>query len=114
MMIASLLNAPSLGMVVKLEELWPVIETTVIFVAIGLVLFAMGVGSWLSRFVDKNLAERFIEIELSVAVVGGFSAPLLFLTFAHISYFSIVLYGIVFMIGVLVGLEIPLLMRILK
>jgi len=41
MMIASLLNAPSLGMVVKLEELWPVIETTVIFVAIGLVVFAL-------------------------------------------------------------------------
>jgi len=83
-------------------------------IIIGIYLFAMGVGSWLSRFVDKHLAERFIEIELGVAVVGGFSAPLLFLTFAHISYFSIVLYGVVFIIGVLVGLEIPLLMRILK
>ena len=81
---------------------------------IGIYLFAMGVGSWLSRFIDKHLAERFIEIELSVAVVGGFSAPLLFLTFAQLSYFSIVLYGVVFIIGVLVGLEIPLLMRILK
>src|SRR3954469_12318290 len=83
-------------------------------IIIGIYLFAMGVGSWLSRFIDNHLAERFIEIELSVAVIGGFSAPLLFLSFAHISYFSIVLYGIVFMIGVLVGLEIPLLMRILK
>jgi spermidine synthase len=81
---------------------------------IGIYLFAMGVGSWLSRFIDKHLAERFIEIELSVAMVGGFSAPLLFLTFAHVTYFSIVLYGVVFIIGVLVGLEIPLLMRILK
>jgi spermidine synthase len=83
-------------------------------IIIGIYLFAMGVGSWLSRFVDKHLAERFIEIELSVAVVGGFSAPLLFLSFAHLSYFGIVLYAIVFIIGVLVGLEIPLLMRILK
>lgn len=81
---------------------------------IGIYLFAMGVGSWLSRFIDKNLAEKFIEIELSVAIVGGFSAPLLFLTFANISYFSLVLYGVVFIIGLLVGLEIPLLMRILK
>src|SRR3954463_8804209 len=81
-------------------------------IIIGIYLFAMGVGSWLSRFIDNHLAERFIEIELSVAVIGGFSAPLLFLLFAHISYCSIVLYGIVFMIGVLVGLEIPLLMRI--
>ncbi|HEV7699475.1 MAG TPA: polyamine aminopropyltransferase [Pyrinomonadaceae bacterium] len=83
-------------------------------IIIGVYLFAMGVGSWLSRFIDKHIAERFVEIELAVAVVGGFSAPLLFLTFAHLSYFSIVLYGIVFVIGVLVGLEIPLLMRILK
>jgi spermidine synthase len=83
-------------------------------IIIGIYLFAMGVGSWLSRFIDKNIAERFIEIELSVAVVGGFSAPLLFLSFAHLSYFGIVLYGVVFVIGVLVGLEIPLLMRILK
>jgi len=83
-------------------------------IIIGIYLFAMGVGSWLSRYIDKNLAERFVEVELSVAVVGGFSAPVLFLSFAHLSYFSIVLYGIVFIIGVLVGLEIPLMMRILK
>src|SRR5436190_1441331 len=83
-------------------------------IIIGIYLFAMGVGSWLSRFIDKHIAEKFVEIELGVAVVGGFSAPLLFLTFAHLSYFTIVLYGVVFVIGVLVGLEIPLLMRILK
>jgi spermidine synthase len=74
----------------------------------------MGVGSWLSRFIDKRIAEKFIDVELAVAVIGGFSAPLLFLSFAHLSYFSIVLYGVVFLIGTLVGLEIPLLMRILK
>ncbi len=81
---------------------------------IGIYLFAMGVGSWLSRFIDKHVAEKFVEIELAVAVIGGFSAPLLFFTFAHLSYFSVVLYGMVFIIGTLVGLEIPLLMRILK
>lgn len=81
---------------------------------IGIYLSAMGVGSWLSRYIEKNIAERFIEIELAVAVLGGFSAPLLFLTFAYVSYFTIILYSTVFLIGVLVGLEIPLLMRILK
>ncbi len=81
---------------------------------IGIYLFAMGVGSYLSRFIDRNVAEKFIDIELAVAVVGGFSAPLLFLTFAYVSFFGVVLYSMVFVIGVLVGLEIPLLMRILK
>lgn len=81
---------------------------------IGIYLSAMGVGSYLSRFIDKNVAEKFIDIELAVAILGGFSAPLLFLTFAYVSYFSIILYTMVFAIGTLVGLEIPLLMRILK
>jgi spermidine synthase len=81
---------------------------------IGIYLFAMGVGSWLSRFIDKRIPEKFIDVEFAVAILGGFSAPLLFLTFSRISYFSIVLYSMVFGIGTLVGLEIPLLMRILK
>ncbi len=81
---------------------------------IGVYLSAMGVGSYLSRFIDKNVAKKFIDIELAVAVIGGFSAPLLFLTFAYVTYFSIILYTMVFVIGTLVGLEIPLLMRILQ
>jgi spermidine synthase len=81
---------------------------------IGIYLFAMGVGSWLSGFIEFEIAEKFVDIELAVAVIGGFSAPLLFLTFSSVSYFGVILYSMVFLIGVLVGLEIPLLMRILK
>src|SRR6476620_8593902 len=81
---------------------------------IGIYLFAMGVGSWLSRFIEKGLARRFVDIELAVAILGGFSAPLVLLSFARVSYFYVVLYFIVFAIGVFVGLEIPLLLRILK
>lgn len=81
---------------------------------IGIYLFALGVGAWLSGFVEKELARVFIEVELGVAVLGGVSAPLLFLSFARLSHFSLVLYGLDFAIGVLVGLELPLLMRILK
>lgn len=81
---------------------------------IGIYLSALGVGAWLSRFVESGLARCFIEVELGVALLGGASAPLLFLSFARLSYFHVVLYGIVFLIGVLVGLELPLLMRIIK
>ncbi len=56
---------------------------------IGIYLFAMGIGSWLSGFIEKHIAEKFIDIELAVAVLGGFSAPLLFLSFAKLSYFAI-------------------------
>lgn len=81
---------------------------------IGIYLFALGVGAWLSRFVDARLARCFIEVELGVALLGGASAPLLFLSFARLSWFHGVLYGVVGAIGILVGLELPLLMRIAR
>ena len=81
---------------------------------IGSYLFAMGVGSYLSRFIVRGLVARFISIELMVGLVGGFSSAALFLAFAYTQGFQLILYAIVLVIGILVGLEIPLLMRILK
>ena len=81
---------------------------------IGVYLSAMGLGSWLSKFLDRGLARRFVDLELAVALVGGFSAPILFQAFAHTHAFRVVLYSVVMAVGTLVGLEIPILMRILK
>lgn len=81
---------------------------------IGLYLSALGAGAWLSRFLDRDLAARFVDVELAVALAGGLSAPLLFLGFARLEWFRLFLYFVVFVIGALVGLELPILMRILK
>jgi len=81
---------------------------------IGVYLSAMGIGAWLSGRVEGGVARAFVEIEIAVALVGGVSAPVLFMAFAHLSWFRVVLYGIVLIIGVLVGMEIPLLLRILR
>ena len=81
---------------------------------IGAYLFAMGIGSFLSKFVVRDLVARFIDIELMVGLVGGFSSSLLFLAFAYTQAFQLVLYVVVLAVGILVGLEIPLLMRILE
>lgn len=81
---------------------------------IGTYLFAMGVGSWLSRYIQRGLVARFIGIELMVGLVGGFSSSLLFLAYAYTDAFRFLLYVVVIIVGILVGLEIPLLMRILK
>jgi spermidine synthase len=81
---------------------------------IGGYLFAMGIGSYLSRFLEKGLAQRFVEVELAVALLGGLCAPLLFLTFTLTDMFRVAVYGSVLVIGTLVGLEIPLLLRILQ
>ncbi len=81
---------------------------------IGCYLFAMGIGSYLSRFLRRGLVARFVSIELMVGLVGGFSSSLLFLAFAYTEAFRLILYVVVILVGTLVGLEIPLLMRILK
>lgn len=81
---------------------------------IGCYLFAMGIGSALSRYIDRGLAYRFVWIELLLGVVGGASSTLLFLAFAYMQGFQLLMYALVVVIGILVGLEIPLLMRIIR
>lgn len=81
---------------------------------IGVYLFAMGIGSYLSRFLNKNLLAWFVQIEVLVGLIGGFSSLALFVLFGQVAYFRLVLYLLVGLTGVLVGLEIPLLMRILE
>jgi spermidine synthase len=81
---------------------------------IGCYLFAMGIGSALSRYLDRGLVYRFVWIEILLGVIGGFSSTLLFLAFAYTQGFQLIMYALVIVIGVLVGLEIPLLMRIVR
>jgi spermidine synthase len=81
---------------------------------IGTYLFSMGIGSYLSRFIGRGLVGKFIAIELLVGLIGGYSATVLFLSFATVGSLKPLLYFLVVVIGILVGLEIPLLLRILK
>ena len=81
---------------------------------IGVYLFAMGMGSLASKYIERDLLTWFIRVELLVGLVGGISSTLLYLLFGAVASFSVVLYLLVLLTGALVGLEIPLLMRILK
>src|SRR3954468_7800076 len=38
---------------------------------IGVYLFAMGIGSWLSRYFERQLVAHFLRIELLVGLIGG-------------------------------------------
>ena len=49
----------------------------------------MGIGSWLSRFIDRGLVSRFITIELMVGLLGGFSSAILFLAFTYTAAFPV-------------------------
>ena len=82
---------------------------------IGTYLFAMGVGSYLSRFFERQLIAHFLRIELLVGLAGGLMPAILFALQSLASpSFRFALYAMVLLVGILVGLEIPLVMRILK
>jgi spermidine synthase len=81
---------------------------------IGLFLFFMGVGSYLSKYIEKDLLEWFIRMEIFIGVIGGFSSFLLYYAFSVTQayfFFSIL---VIASISTLMGLEIPIVVRILK
>jgi spermidine synthase len=84
-------------------------------ITIGLFLSAMGLGSWLSQLVTRRLFGTFIATELAIALVGGTSALLLFFGYtAAPDAYPALQYGLTLAIGTMVGLEIPLLLRMLE
>lgn len=84
-------------------------------VVIGLFLSAMGLGAWLAQYIHRDLIGAFIRAEVALAAIGGSSALLLFAAFAFLSDgYQIILGLICLSCGALVGVEIPLLLRIIE
>ena len=83
-------------------------------IVIGVFLSAMGLGSYLTRFVSRRLPEAFIAIQIGIGLSGGLSAAVLLATFAVLATYLPVLVAVLTVTGILVGMEIPLLIRILK
>ena len=81
---------------------------------LGTYLFAMGVGAWVSRRFEPAAASRYVQAELLLALVGGLSTPALLLAVAQHWPLRPLLYLVVFVVGALVGLELPLLVKILR
>lgn len=83
-------------------------------VTIGLYMSAMGLGSFISKYMKKNLFDWFVLIEIGVGVMGGISALILFLANLYLDQYQLVMYGEIIIIGTFVGVEIPLLTRIIE
>jgi spermidine synthase len=82
-------------------------------ITIGVFLFAMGVGAALSRRVRRNELRWFIVVELLTGLFGGLSAAVLYAVFATTEfYYYTVMITLILALGTCIGLEIPLLMRI--
>lgn len=79
---------------------------------VSLMLFSMGLGSRFSRFFKKNLLEYFIGIEFLLSVLVSFSALICYSVAGFSPYVGFVIYFLCIFIGVLIGMEIPLVIRI--
>jgi spermidine synthase len=83
-------------------------------IVIGVFLTAMGLGSYLTRFLKDSLIDAFVAIQIGIGLFGGLSAAILLATFAFLDTYLPVLIILLIIIGSLVGMEIPVLIRILK
>ena len=81
---------------------------------IGFFMFSMGVGSYLSKMLGDDLLLNFISIEIAISLVGGVCSLLLLLTFPFArALYETTMFSLIFVIGALVGMEIPILTGIL-
>lgn len=83
-------------------------------VTIGLYLCAMGIGSFLSKYMKKDLFNWFVMIEIGVGLLGGTSALILFYANLYLETYQLIMYIEIILIGTLVGAEIPVLTRIIE
>ena len=83
-----------------------------IFVVIGIMMFAMGLAAALQRRLARHLIDRFLTVELLLGLIGGFSTLIIYTTFIYTTSYHVVSYGLAFVVGLMIGLEIPLLLRI--
>jgi spermidine synthase len=75
----------------------------------------MGLGSFLAKFITARLLKTFIEIEIWIGLIGGVSSIAMFFVSAFAeAIFPVFFFGLCILLGILIGIEIPLLIRILK
>ena len=81
---------------------------------IATMLFAMGLGADVQKHTSaKVLADRLITTQVMLAVLGGFGPLIMIHGFALLPQLYIVIqYSLAFGVGMLIGYEIPLMMRI--
>lgn len=83
-----------------------------IFIIIGIMLFSMGIGSIFQRLITKNLLEYFLILEIILGLAGGTSTLIIYWSHASWESSEVILYGFSFFIGMFIGMEIPILIRI--
>ena len=83
-------------------------------ITIGFYMASMGLGSYVSRYFEKNLLSKFICVEILLGFIGGISVPVLYLVFSYTDFYQYFMFLFIISIGFFIGLEIPLLTRLME
>jgi spermidine synthase len=83
-------------------------------IIIGVMMFFMGIGSDLQKYLtNKGLFDKFIVFEILLGLLGGIGPICILYSYGNLNaHFVIIQYFFIASIGLLIGLEIPLLTRI--
>lgn len=79
---------------------------------VSIMLFSMGLGSRISRYISGDLLQRFIYIEFTLSLITAFVSVMTYLSSAYYGDNTIIIYGLSILVGLLIGMEIPLVMRL--
>nr|WP_321450375.1 polyamine aminopropyltransferase [uncultured Carboxylicivirga sp.] len=79
---------------------------------VSTMMFSMGLGSRISKSFKVNLTEKFLILEFALSLVVSFAPMIVYTTSAFTNSLAIVIYAFSILIGTLIGMEIPLVMRI--
>jgi len=84
-------------------------------IIIACMMLMMGVSGFVqSKMSDNNLINKFITVEVLMALLGGLAPLAIYGAYGYMEdHFYLVLYFFVLSIGFLIGFEIPIVMRII-
>lgn len=83
-------------------------------IVISTMMFAMGVGALATKPLQRRAAASFAAVEILLALCGGLSVLTLYAAFAWLSLYEVAAVAVAFVLGALIGAEVPLLMVLLQ
>lgn len=83
-------------------------------VVLGVMVFAMGIGSLAAKRLSRVPVPAFVVIEGVLAVAGGLSVLVLYAAFAWLNVYQPALVAVALVVGGLIGAEIPVLVTLVQ
>jgi spermidine synthase len=83
-------------------------------IVLSVMVFAMGVGSLAAKPLQRHAVAAFALVEGLLALLGGLSVLALYAAYAWLNLYVPALVAVAFVVGGLIGAEIPLLMTLLQ